>query len=158
MKTHPIKWYWPEQRGVQVSEHFKAGEFMCNRPLNPPEPTPISVETVERLELLRAEACDFLGHDAPVHLNSFYRNSPHNKAEKGASNSKHMLGCAADIVITGMRTEKLVELAYKVGFRRIGKAKTFIHVDTDEGEAYWCYLKTGTRTMSYTQMLNMPIV
>lgn len=153
MKTHPTKWYWPEQRGVQVSEHFKAGEFMCNRPLNPPEPTPIAVELIERLELLRSEAGNVV-----ININSGYRNSPHNKAEKGASNSKHMLGCAADIVITGMRTEKMVELAYKVGFRRIGKAKTFIHVDTDEGESYWCYLKTGTKTMSYTQMLNMPIV
>jgi len=153
MRAYLIKWYWPEEGGIQISEHFKAGEFFCNSPLKPPEPTPIAVELIERLELLRTEA-----GNVAIKVNSGYRNSPHNKAEKGANNSKHMIGCGADIVVAGMRTEKMAELAYKVGFRRIGKAKTFIHVDITEDEAYWCYLKTGTKTMSFTEMINKVIV
>ena len=53
----------------------------------------------------------------------------HNKAEGGEDNSDHLTGQGADIVSTSSWSRwKIVRSAIAAGIRRIGIAKTFIHL------------------------------
>ena len=78
----------------------------------------------------------------PFVINSGYRSREHNKKVGGVSNSSHTLGNAADIACTdGVSRLKILEALFNVGFRRMGIAKTFIHVDNDETKPdnIWLY-------------------
>ena len=90
-----------------------------------------------RLQRLR-NRCRF-----PFHINSGFRTPEHNAAIGGASNSAHTRGRAADIACTDSRQRyALIYGAEAVGFRRIGIAKTFIHLDDDPtlpAEVAWTY-------------------
>ena len=75
----------------------------------------------------------------PFFINSGYRCVNHNK-EVGSTSANHTSGKAADISCENsfVRTKILTALIL-AGFRRIGIAKTFIHVDSMDGEALWLY-------------------
>ena len=65
----------------------------------------------------------------PFRINSGYRTAAHNAS---SSTSSHLTGWAADIQATTSNRRYLVLSALiRVGFRRIGIADTFIHVDMD---------------------------
>ena len=66
----------------------------------------------------------------PVIINSAYRTAAHNKAVGGASNSKHLLGCALDFCIKGLVPQTYANLAYSIGLNRIGVYSNFVHMDT----------------------------
>lgn len=68
----------------------------------------------------------------PFVITSGFRSEAQNRAVGGASNSAHLRGYAVDIRCTnsGIR-QKIVDSCIRVGFNRIGIAKTFIHVDCD---------------------------
>ena len=92
--------------GVQLSEHFYQHEFersMTAARMSKSFTTPYELLKneqklcVEVLEPLRR----FLGNKVIVIL-SGYRPSWLNKAVGGSKNSDHLLGAAADIVVTGM--------------------------------------------------------
>lgn len=76
-------------------------------------------------------------------VNSGYRTLAHNEEVLGEPASAHTKGLAADIAIKGSRERFIfVEEALKIGFRRIGIAKTFIHIDIDgskDQEVIWLY-------------------
>jgi len=68
----------------------------------------------------------------PIIIKSGCRCSEHNKKEGGKPNSSHLSALAADIKAKNSRYRfLLLEELFKLGFNRIGIAKTFIHVDID---------------------------
>lgn len=78
------------------------------------------------------------GYPVFDNINSGARSPAHNHKVGGVSNSAHkMPTCrAADIHVPNIDVrDYLVEKAVKVGFRRIGIARTFIHLDNDPSKA-----------------------
>jgi len=67
----------------------------------------------------------------PIIVTSGYRTPSHNIAVGGLPGSEHLVGCAADI---GCRESALrftiLKMAIDLGIKRIGLAKTFIHLGT----------------------------
>lgn len=90
---------------------------------------------MERLNALR--------HDwgRPLIVNSAARCAEHNAKVGGSPTSKHLLGIAVDLrANTPNDAQALAALAEKHGFRGIGIAKTFVHLDMREGPtARWDY-------------------
>jgi len=82
---------------------------------------------VDKLDRLRVKA------RIRVHINSGYRTNARNIAAGGIRNSAHCFGRAADIATpTSKEKFAVVKAAVKIGFRRIGVGKNFVHVDDDE--------------------------
>lgn len=81
--------------------------------------------------------------DIPFIINSGFRCPSHNTDIGGSQTSSHMIGCAADIKCDNSHNRYLILNALiRVGFNRIGIAKTFIHVDDDmakPSELIWMY-------------------
>jgi len=73
---------------------------------------------------------------APIRINSGYRSPAHNKRIGGATNSFHVKGIAADIVIDGYTPEEVfatLEILMRSGKIKKGglkKYRTFVHYDT----------------------------
>jgi hypothetical protein len=76
-------------------------------------------------------------------VNSGYRCSKHNRDVGGKDNSAHPDGSGADIEALNSRPRFLiVSSLISAGFKRIGIAKTFIHVDnskTNDPDVMWVY-------------------
>jgi|TARA_B110000858_G_C17528964_1_gene348324 hypothetical protein len=93
-------------------------------------------EFLERLDQARAFA------DIPFIINSAYRSPNHPLSIKNPSSS-HIKGLAVDIKATDNATRfKIIDALLFVGFKRIGIADTFIHVDMDYGkrqDIIWTY-------------------
>ena len=69
----------------------------------------------------------------PFRITSGYRTESHNKKVGGVKGSSHTKGCAVDIAVnSGLQRSAIVCALAKVGFTRIGIAKTFVHVDLDK--------------------------
>jgi len=79
----------------------------------------------------------------PFKINSGYRTIEHNYEVGGKPNSSHIVGKAADIAVKGSRQRWVITQALiQAGFNRIGIAKTFIHVDSDDTkdpDVIWTY-------------------
>ena len=79
----------------------------------------------------------------PFKINSGYRTIEHNYEVGGKPNSSHIVGKAADIAVKGSRQRWIItEALIQAGFNRIGIAKTFIHVDSDDtkdANVIWTY-------------------
>ena len=90
---------------------------------------------MERLNALRHE------WGRPLIVNSAARCAAHNAKVGGSPKSQHLLGLAADLrVNTPNDGVALAALAEKHGFKGIGVAKTFVHLDLRAGPAVrWEY-------------------
>jgi len=110
-----------------LSKHFSTDEFLCGCGCGfGGKPDDVDPVLLNRLEDIR----EVFG---PMRVNSGCRCTKHNAAVGGVPTSTHTLGKAADInAPTPEMRYRLVELAYAAGFKRIGVAKTFIHLDTAE--------------------------
>ena len=78
----------------------------------------------------------------PFRITSGYRTDAHNKKVGGVKGSSHTKGCAVDIAVnSGLQRSAIVCALAKVGFTRIGIAKTFVHVDLDKEKqnSIWLY-------------------
>lgn len=129
--NHLMHIFWPGDEKELISRDFRAGEFKSKRSK---APWFVSSDMVYHIQAMRSEA------EVAFRINSGYRTPRHNTNINGASKSRHMMGLAADIAIPkGMTNFELAGLAYAVGFRRIGVASTFVHVDMAPGEACWTY-------------------
>jgi peptidoglycan hydrolase-like protein with peptidoglycan-binding domain len=67
--------------------------------------------------------------DRPIKINSAYRDPVHNRRVGGVSNSQHLYGKAADIIVSGVSPAAVAATARKVGFTWVGLYNTFTHVD-----------------------------
>jgi uncharacterized protein YcbK (DUF882 family) len=87
---------------------------------------------------------DNIRHDCgfPFVITSAYRTIEHNKSVGGAQNSAHLRGHAVDIRCSdGAQRLAIVSNAIKHGIKRIGIAKTFVHLDNDPTlpNSIWVY-------------------
>lgn len=79
----------------------------------------------------------------PFVLNSAYRSPEWEKAKGRTGTGSHTHGCAVDIRCrTFPNRFRIIDALLRVGFRRIGIAKTYIHVDNDktkQQDVIWDY-------------------
>jgi uncharacterized protein YcbK (DUF882 family) len=123
---------------MQLSRNFQLSEFAskCGRP------TPL--EVVERLRVL-AQNLQVLRDEVkrPIRINSGYRSPQHNRKVGGATKSRHVVGDAADIVVTGMTPTEVattIERLISEGKMMQGGLKaypTFTHYDFRSVRARW---------------------
>ncbi|MBA0053781.1 DUF882 domain-containing protein [Streptomyces sp. AJS327] len=99
-------------------------------------------ENIRRL-MYKLEAVRKKAGDRSITVNSGFRSKRHNSNVGGASNSQHMYGIAADIVISGRTVSNTISYAQKSGFSGIIRYNTFTHVDNrteysyGSGGYYW---------------------
>lgn len=114
---------------VKLSKNFNSTEFDCK--CNQCTKTIINPELVTLLQKIR----DHFGK--PVVINSGYRCPYHNKRVGGASNSQHIYGKAADIVVRDIPAIDVYKYADKIGTKGLGKYAAFTHVDVRNKKARW---------------------
>jgi zinc D-Ala-D-Ala carboxypeptidase len=117
-----------------LSDHFSRTEFRCKgagQPGHQPHSTTVDPHLVQHLEKLRA-----LAGGRPLRIVSGHRCRWWNLQVKGASESRHVVGDAADIP-AGYATTTEAEAA---GFSGIGSQGPWaLHVDVRPGRARWTY-------------------
>lgn len=107
---------------MRYSEHFWSREFEC------PCCGRVEMDT-QFLSMLQATRSAV---GLPFSVTSGYRCPRHNERIKGAQNSAHMRGMAADIMCYSSETRwKIINEAISAGFRRIGIGASFVHLDND---------------------------
>ncbi len=103
-------------------KYFKLEEFKCpccGR-------VAMDYDFIDKLDEARAIA------NIPFIITSGYRCEKHNKEVGGKYNSSHLVGKAVDIEVKNSYERfKILQALIKVGFKRIGIANNFIHVDND---------------------------
>lgn len=114
----------------KLAKNFKSTEFDC-KGSGCCSKTIVDSRLVKQLQKIR----DHFGKS--VIITSGYRCYSHNKKVGGASRSKHMLGMAADIKVTGIKPREVAKYAESLGIKGIGLYDTFVHVDTRGTKAYW---------------------
>ena len=77
----------------------------------------------------------------PFKINSGMRTIAHNRSLGSKDTSSHIKGLAADIHCNNSSDRsKIVAALIQAGFRRLGIAETFVHVDCDQKfNAIWLY-------------------
>jgi uncharacterized protein YcbK (DUF882 family) len=123
---------------AKITTNFSLEEFnsKCGRPI-PNNVLPNIINLAKNLQVLR----DALGKS--ITITSGYRSPEHNAKVKGAKNSQHIKGTAADIKVTGM-TPKEVALVIE-GLIEQGKMKqggigiypSWLHYDHRGTKARW---------------------
>ena len=112
-------------------KYFKRTEFDCSHTgLNE-----MDMAFLLRLDRLR-ERCNF-----PFTITSGYRDITHPVEAKKEKGGQHTLGVACDIkVSSGAMKYTLIKEAMAMGFKGIGIADTFIHIDDRLGvPVVWSY-------------------
>ena len=115
-------------------KHFELTEF--ESPDHPGSGFKMNYDFLEMMD----QARELTGR--AIRINSGYRTPQHNESVGGLTTSSHLIGCAADIACsTSTGRSELIAALIGVGFRRIGIAKNFIHVDNDPNkvDAIWLY-------------------
>lgn len=121
---------------VKLSNNFKSTEFDCNGS-KCCSSTLIDEKLVEYLQKIR----DHFGK--AVNICSSYRCKVHNGRISNASKkSKHMLGMAADIKVSGVKPSEVAKFAESIGVLGIGLYDTdkdghFVHIDTRNYKCFW---------------------
>jgi len=114
-------------------KYFKLEDFECSETGE----NNISHDFVHRLDDLR-EACGI-----PFYITSGFRSKEHSVEKRKAKpgTGTHARGIAADIAVQGgVERLLLVEKALELGFKGVGVAKGFVHVDMrDTTPVLWCY-------------------
>lgn len=117
-------------KAVKLSENFKSTEFDCHG-FGCCCETTIDLELVDILQEIR----NHFGKS--VTINSGFRCKTHNKAVGGASKSKHLSGCAADIRVSEVAPSEVAKFAESIGVKGIGLYADFVHIDTRENKSFW---------------------
>lgn len=122
---------------MKLSQHFSSSEFACAcgcgfEAVNP--------ELISLLEFIRYKAN---GSPITITQHGGCRCHVQNIKSKGAKNSQHLLGNAADIKIVGMSAHAVYEFISTLHADKLvrvgglGKYTTFTHVDVRKGFARW---------------------
>lgn len=115
---------WKAYPNFSESEfNCKCGGRFCDG-----KPHRVDEENVRNQQLLR----DHFGK--PVHIASGLRCEKYNAEVGGVSDSMHLVGKAADVIITSVAPAKVQAYCqeYRDLFRGLGIYKTFTHTDTGE--------------------------
>lgn len=103
--------------------HFDLSEFQCKCGCG-------KADMQSQILTMLDEARDIAG--VPFTITSGFRCVTHNARVGGKSNSAHTRGYAADIRTGSSAARyKIMDALLRVGFNRVGIAKSFIHVDDD---------------------------
>lgn len=126
VKTYSVK----TDGSKKLSANFKVSEFKCN---DGSDKVLISDELVTLLQNIR----DHFGK--AVVINSAYRTETYNKKIGGAAHSQHVLGTAADIVISGVSPLAVAQYAEYLQPKSggIGVYTSFTHVDVRANRSRW---------------------
>lgn len=126
VKTYSVK----KDGSSYLSDNFKVKEFACN---DGSDTVLIADELVSLLQKIR----DHFG--VAVTINSGYRTSFYNKKVGGVSNSQHVKGTAADIVVKGVDPLTVAQYAEYLmpNSGGIGVYQTFTHVDVRTNRSRW---------------------
>lgn len=126
VKTYSLK----NDGNKNLSKNFKAREFACKSGAD-------VFKVDSRLVSLLQKIRDKFG--VAVIINSAYRTAAHNKKVKGAKNSYHLQGMAADIVIKGISPKRVARFAEAIGAGGVGwyESQGFTHVDTRSTKYFW---------------------
>lgn len=117
----------------KISAHFKLKEIKCRCGCGF---YIINKELLEKIELARLLAC------TPFIINSWCRCKAYNDSlPNSVVDSAHLKGMAVDIAIADSNKSIILKSLCKAGFKRIGIAKKFIHVDidADKPQVKWQY-------------------
>ena len=112
----------------------------------------MDLELMQKLEALSKKA------GKKLYITSGFRDAAHNKKVGGVSNSSHLIKKAVDFDTTNPEDSvKMAKAAFDVGFRRIGVAGGFVHVDTDHRRhpAVWTYKSLPYTKDQIKTMINM---
>ena len=117
---------------AKLSEHFSEEEFMCHCGCGEKHINPKLIELLERIRTATGR---------PIKIVSGHRCKTYNIKVKGAKDSQHVLGNAADIQIDGMLPVAVQEYLMKHfddDCKGLGRYKTFTHIDVRDGKiARW---------------------
>lgn len=126
VKTYSVK----SDGNTYLSKNFRVKEFACN---DGSDSVLISDELVTLLQKIR----DHFG--SAVVINSGYRTETYNQKIGGATNSQHIQGTAADIVVSGIDPLSVAQYAEFLmpNSGGIGVYQTFTHVDVRTNRSRW---------------------
>lgn len=101
-----------------------------------------SMEDMDKNFLIQLDNARHLS-GIPYIINSAFRSISHEKSRGRDGSSTHTLGKAVDIRVRNSRERfHILRGLIEAGFRRIGVANTFIHVDSDpvkDKDVIWTY-------------------
>tara|TARA_R110000824_G_scaffold269931_3_gene458398 strand:- start:1408 stop:1794 length:387 start_codon:yes stop_codon:yes gene_type:complete len=127
---------------MKLTKNFSKSEFECKCGCEMPKKVLDNVKILaEQLQAIRTIS------EQPIQINSAYRCVKKNKAIGGVSNSQHILGKAADIVIKEHTAEETYELLDELMHYNtilqggLGKYNSFTHYDIRGKEARWDFTK-----------------
>ena len=135
-----------------ISEHFPDTELQCHCGCGVNDCTQALVDA---LEAFRAA----VGH--PVIVDCAYRCPAHNKVVGGVEFSRHVLGQAADVKVSGMTAADLEMIARGIpSIKGIGRADAqgYLHLDVRPDPAQWCYNAQGRQIAYYPSVAARSVV
>lgn len=123
---------------VHAGGHFSWGEFTKNLARVPQNER--VVDAITRLAYYLEEVRNQFD-DSTIIINSGYRPPVINHAVGGASNSQHLYGAAADIVVSGIRPHEVYTRLNKWHGSKggLGDSGSFTHIDLRGYRARWNY-------------------
>lgn len=121
-----VKAYSTKKEGnVKLEDNFKVSEFACK---DGTDGVLIDTTLTSILQIVRNY------FSVPVTITSAYRTKAHNAAVGGASNSQHLQGKAADIVVKNVRAATVYNYLNSIlgnwGGLICYNKEQFVHVDT----------------------------
>lgn len=123
---------------IYPGSHFTWGEFTKGLTRIPDRSSIVKnlVNLARHLDTVR----DFLG-DRPITLTSVYRPLEINRACGGVSNSRHIFGDAADIIVQGITPREVYQRLddWHGSKGGLGNSSQFTHIDLRGYRARWLY-------------------
>ncbi len=112
-------------RDELITPHFKWREFIRDGDPEPPADVLANLrDLAQALETVRSQ----LGGRGII-ITSGYRTRAHNKAVGGVANSRHLIGQAADLVVTGMPPRKVQSILADTWPGGMGSYAHWTHLD-----------------------------
>ena len=126
IKTYSLK----KDGSKKLSANFAVREFACK---DGSDKVLVDTALVEVLQKIRNH------FGKPITINSAYRNAAYNAKIGGVSNSQHVKGTAADIVVQGVTPLEVSQYAEYIMPKKggIGQYSSFTHIDTRANRARW---------------------
>lgn len=143
-----------------MTQNFKKHEFDCSCGCEMPLTVELNVQRLaEELQYIR----NYI--QRPININSGYRCESYNNTIPGSSSrSQHVLGKAADIVVSGMNStqvfQQLDELQHKgkIHTGGMGLYDTFVHYDIRGYRKRWNYSSNSNVSSSDSTFSEGPLV